>query len=471
MEPPLRICTVNIKDFAYPKKSIPINEVTNMEPAFDGPLGFIFEFYTKSMWNRSMNYTLTVTDSFGNDGCEGLISRNESDIALAIVDFPIKHDYSKVNPVITLFDEPIVIIQAYNRSNKADKLADVFKTSLASFSPSLWISIAFFVFAMGIMLSMRQLLLKKKMKKDDMRHPYFEAVCCFVHHDAKDYSDSYRRIVTFITSVASFILIIGYFCNLMSTDMFIVEKPVVMNNYDDVLAKPGLTTYFAKVLSDHEHFRDADKDSIEHKLWTVMTTDRSTESKLLVDPEGFQDVIPTCIDGATGKSVFIVSRMMEQTARRSFCGIKYRFDIFKDLLTFSTIDPRSKSFQKGIVFRQFENPILKTFFKRLRRVVEGGLQNKVMKEFQGRGVLPEDADSKNDAEDLRDCLSETVVVETPGFQASRLGNYVLLVKVVSFCLLISFMILIFECIYFFWKDNGEKQRRNRLRGPQHIIVF
>ena len=135
MEPPLRICTIKIKDFAYPKEHIPINKVTNIKPAFDGGVGFIFESFVDVIWTHTINYTLAVMDSFGNDGCEGSISRNESDMAILLVDYPIKHDYHKVNLVITLFDEPIVIIQAYNRSNKADKLADVFKTSLASSHP------------------------------------------------------------------------------------------------------------------------------------------------------------------------------------------------------------------------------------------------------------------------------------------------------------------------------------------------
>ena len=442
MEPPLRICTVKIADIASPKEHIPMNEKTNIKPAFEGPFGFVLDFFIEAIWYRTMNYTLTVTNSFGNDGCEGSISRNESDVAIGVVDFPIKHDYYQVNPVITLYDEPIVIIQVYNRSNHEMKLADLFKTSLASFSPSLWMSIALLVFFMGIMLSMRRLL--KKMKKDDMRHPYFEAVCCFVHHDAKDYSDSYRRIVTFITSVASFILIIGYFCNLMSTDMFIVEKPVVINNYDEILAKPGLTTYFSKAMADYEHFRNADKDSIEHKVWIVMTTERNTEANIVVDPKGLGDILDKTTDGIAGGSVLITTRLMEQTARRTFCGFKYMSGLFKDLLSFSTIDPRSKSFQKGIISRQVDNPTLKKFSKRLRRLVEGGLPDKVMKEFQGMDIIPEVVGVKNDPEDLRDCLSETVVVKIPGIQAPRLGNYVLLLKVVSVCLVISFMILTYS---------------------------
>ena len=452
MEPPLRICALKINHLVYPKDYIPINEVTNLGLAFDGSFGFFSTFFAKAMRYPNLNYTLTVTDSFGNDGCEGSISRNESDVTIGMVDFPIKHDYYQVNPVITLYDEPIVIIQAYNRSNKEKELADFFKTSLESFSPSLWTSIAFFVLFMGIMLITRRLLLKNEMKEDDLRHPYFEAVSTFIQQDEKDYPDSYRRVLTLITSVASFILITGYFCNLMSTDMVIVEKPVVINNYDDILAKPGLITYFMKVLADYEHFKYAEKDSIEHKLWTVMTTERSTESHLVIDAKGYADLIPKAIDGATGKSVLISSRFVEQMTRRTICGLKYMSGLFKDLLSLSTIDPRSKSYQKGVIFRQVDNPILKTFSKRLRRIVEGGLQDKLLKEFHGRVSLPELIGDNNDSEDLRDCFSSTVVVvQTPEVQAPRLGNYLLLLKVVSVWLLISFFILIYECIFLFWK--------------------
>ena len=111
-------------------------------------------------------------------------------------------------------------------------------------------------------------------------------------------------------------------------------------------------------------------------------------------------------------------------------------------------------------------------YKRLRRLVEGGLQLKLMKEFQGKGALPQDVGGKTDPADLRDCLSETLVVggQTSGVKASRLGNYALLLKLVSVCLVISFMILIFENIYFLWEDNGEK-RRICFRDHRNIVVY
>ena len=82
MEPPLRICTVKMEHFLYPDKNISLNEVINFQPTFEGGLGFALQFFVDVVWYRSINYTLTLTDSFGSDGCRGSIYRNESDIAL-----------------------------------------------------------------------------------------------------------------------------------------------------------------------------------------------------------------------------------------------------------------------------------------------------------------------------------------------------------------------------------------------------
>ena len=58
--------------------------------------------------------------------------------------------------------------------------------------------------------------------------------------------------------------------------------------------------------------------------------------------------------------------------------------------------------------------------------------------------------TKMDLDDFRDCMSPTVVVETPGYQAARLGNF----KSLQIFLLVSFFIslyvLIFEIIWFYW---------------------
>ena len=61
-----------------------------------------------------------------------------------------------------------------------------------------------------------------------------------------------------ILSIGPFIMITGYFFNLMSTEIVIVEKPVFIEDYEDI-AKQSLILLFRKTLTDYEHLRDADE--------------------------------------------------------------------------------------------------------------------------------------------------------------------------------------------------------------------
>ena len=159
METPLRVCTISLQGALTLGEDIPVDKVTNTKPYFEGGGGFIMNLAVDIIWSRPINYTMSIASSFGTDGCVGMIAKNESDVSFAIVDFPVNEDYEKVNPVVTLMEEPLVIIQAYNRTNHRPQLADIVEQSIKSFSISLWMSIVCFVLFMAMFLKIRQKVL------------------------------------------------------------------------------------------------------------------------------------------------------------------------------------------------------------------------------------------------------------------------------------------------------------------------
>ena len=159
----------------------------------------------------------------------------------------------------------------------------------------------------------------------------------------------------------------------MSTDIVVVDKPDVMNTYDDILNRPGISTLFFKPLSDYEHFRDADKGSKEYKLWNVMTTERRTEAEIMMDPQGPKGIVsamPLMLQAVHGLSVGIISQFFESAARAGLCRAKQALRNSPDLMTYAAVDPDSPRYGKGIIFRQTNIPYLKTATKRGRRAVE-----------------------------------------------------------------------------------------------------
>ena len=454
METPLRICTIHVNDIITLREDIPVDQITNIKPYFEGAASSVANVLMNAIWSGPINYTISIASSFGTDGCQGMIAKNQSDASIAIVDFPVNEDYEKVNPVVTLMEEPLIIMQAYNRTHQK-QLADIVRQSLESFSISLWMSIVCFVLFMGIFLKIRQEIANEECTC----YSYFDSFCFFVQHDTNDYPDVTRRTVTLLISVSSFVIITGYFCNLMATDMVVVDKPNVMNTYDDILARPGVTAVFVKQVSDYEHFRDADKDSKEYKLWKVMTTERSTEDDILIDPQGMERVIPHAFAGAYGLSVAIISRLFHFAARIACCRLKQVLGKFPDLMIYATVEPDSPRYGKGVILRQANIPYLKTAAKRFRRAVEAGYVIIMKKGMDEAGMTFDLGDTKIDWDHFRDCMSPTLVMDKPGFQAAHLANYRSLAVFVVISLLISLAILIIENIYFYWKYGGRRVSR------------
>ena len=115
MEAPVRICTIHVKDFMTLRKDIPVDEITNINPYFEGAMDPVMNLAVDIAWYRPVNYTILIASSFGSDGCQGMIAKNQSDASLAIVDFPVNEDYEKVNPVATLVEEPLFTETAVGR--------------------------------------------------------------------------------------------------------------------------------------------------------------------------------------------------------------------------------------------------------------------------------------------------------------------------------------------------------------------
>ena len=471
METPLRVCTVDVKNFLALRDDISIGKVNDIKPYLEGILGSTFNLLVDVIWSQPINYTISIASSFGTDGCQGMIAKNQSDVSIALVDFPVNEDYEKVNPIVRFMEEPLFILQAYNRTHRR-QLADIVKQSFQAFSISLWMSIVCFVLFMGIFLKIREKVLHdsepslqmrrdwrlkgRKPWKQNISYPFFESFSFFIQHDSNDFSDATRRVITLIISISSFVIITGYFCNLMATDMVVVDKPDVMNTYDDILSRPGVITLFGKQVSEYEHFRDADKVSKEYKLWKVMTTERSTEDDILVNPEEMSTGMSHFFKAIRGLHVVIGSRGFESLLRTGFCRVKQVLRNFPDLMSYSAVEPDSPKYGKGMIFRQTNIAFLRTAAKRARRAIQAGYGTIMKKESDEAALSFEVGDAKVDSDDFRDCMSPTLVMDKPGYQAAHPGNYQSLTIFFAVSLFISLEILLIENLYFYWKYGGRK---------------
>ena len=204
----------------------------------------------------------------------------------------------------------------------------------------------------------------------------------------KDPLGFYDRILSVVLSFSSLIFISGYFCNMISTELVSVDKPLVIESYEQILEKKILVSLFVKQLTDYEHFKYALPGSIERKLWTVMITERSTEEKIILDPQGIQTIMPLASKATKGYFALIITKLFEEAMRTTMCQIKFCPFGSKKGLVWSAKDPESPNYQKGIIVRQSGLNIVKEGKKRGRRAIEGGFIYYVRR-LMSKGFLPE----------------------------------------------------------------------------------
>ena len=168
--------------------------------------------------------------------------------------------------------------------------------------------------------------------------------------ETKDYNDWYRKILSLSLTIGSFIVITCYFCSLISTERIVVGKPTLLESYEDIIDKKTVVPVWSASLTDYEHFRDAPEGSREQNLWTIMTTQRANPDRVI--PKGVRDVTGQLIRGAFGKTILIVTKMVEEPVRATICQLKGSLKLFPNILTWSVKDPENPLYQKGVIARK-----------------------------------------------------------------------------------------------------------------------
>jgi hypothetical protein len=462
MDSHVRLCLVSLNQILTLNNDIPEGVISNVRPSFGGGFSFAADFILDILWVDGINYTVVTTKVFGKGGCQTSIAKNESDFGVAIVDFPIDEDYEKVNPFVTIFEEPLVIVQGYNKTTYKPNFADLLKKSMSSFSITLWIAILIVLLGISLLFNLKIKLIRTllpsfssrrsyhknglRQRGVEHRNPIFEIFSLFLQKHDRLHSDIYRRTLATAMSIASLVIISGYFCNLMSTEMVVVEKPAIIGSYEDIIAKTGLVSIFVKVLTDYEHFRDADEGSVEKQLWTIMTTERSTINDILIDPQGLDTIIVHMLGGALGRKVLILTRLFEAALRTTVCQLMKIANLEIQTLTWAAQQPGSPNYPKGVIVRQTDMYFVSRGKRLARHAIEAGLPFHLQRQMTG-GFMPKGFSQDKLSSNLGECFLTEIVTEKPGYLAAGMSNFRLLVAASLSSMLLSLFVLLCERQY------------------------
>ena len=226
-------------------------QVHDEYPEFTGYAGSIFQQLTSVFVSPPSNISVvleSVTGSYGEDGsptgCYGSIYRNESDFTLMPVEYPVQ-DYEKVDPFQIVFEGPLTSM--YKVEERSSVIyADFLANSLKSFDRNIWsaVVLTFVVFA-GLLVLRRRL---KGIKDTTGYSAVFEAFSHMIGQDITDFNDRSGKIISIVMTVAFFLIIMQYYVGLMSTDLVIINKPEVINNYRDLMTKKNITDLLCRNL-------------------------------------------------------------------------------------------------------------------------------------------------------------------------------------------------------------------------------
>ena len=237
-------------------------------PRFSGVAKGILQMVIETVFSgRNWNHTMieetqwsAKTDSGQLAGCLGSLDRNESDLALVVVNYPTEH-YEQIDPFGVFFEEPLVLISAYNVTNGTVR-ADVLKTSLKSFSTSLWV----LLFAVLIIISLVRFMSFKIVARRKKISNIFKVATLLL--DQKNFEIEGKSSKFFVLCVSfGMFAIVNFYSSLMRTEMVIPQEPFMLDSLDKVVNYKGTLPLYYSIFNTYRIFKDAPEGSYKKKFW------------------------------------------------------------------------------------------------------------------------------------------------------------------------------------------------------------
>ena len=226
----------------------------------------------------------------------------------------------------------------------------------------------------------------------------------------------------------SFFVITMHFSNIMTTDMIVVLKPDVIETLEEVFEKEHVIPTFPKQITDYKLFENAIEETREYQFWKQLKT-RYNENDSIIEVLFNPSSIPFLIDICHRRRIFILNNVLEKTFRTTICHIKH--DLPK-LHSYAPVDPRSQEFSVGLVIRKSsDNAIITRVTKKMLHFFDMGITDYNMRE-SAKGKVSKDL-FPEDPPDMHECMSDTVVMLKPGFQAASDSNFK---SIAHFCLIL-----------------------------------
>ena len=368
-----------------------------VRPAFKGGAGPIFDFLSEQAFhgNENYNWTAIIAHEFGSkfangsySGCMGSMMRNESDMAIVPIDYPIDN-FESVVPYQVLFEAPTQILSSYIIKNERGVEVDILKDSMVTFGIDVWTA-TLLVFILGsFAFYVRKILLLslKKITRDNKKNicdSFFDSFAHLMLMDFEDFEDAFGRFTSITLTFAGFMLSL-YWQNLMSTDLFIIDKPPTIDNYKDILKRGDLHIHFLAQTTDYLEFRNAPNGTLQRLIWDTKQDTTGTVPTLFDATRNIVDNAMRMMSNAVeGKVAFLVSQFLIPALVSAVCTAKGAFpehDEYRNMFPHVATDPNAEKHLKFLTFRRGAEdiPVVASIVHQARYIIEMGFLEPLLK--------------------------------------------------------------------------------------------
>ena len=461
-------------------------------PRYFGPLAEAFNLWVEVIFGRDrLNYTSVVKPSIGifnltsgfydDESCLHSMQMNKSDFAIGFTNHPVVGESLKYLP--PYISDNIYIFSRYIVSNEV-RAADFMSAFVYVYSSKVWILSLLFVFAFWMLFKLHMKLLNRSVpsrKRTRDNSLYRVLMQIFSVEYIKSSTLSMKVVSIFMTLLSFYVL--KYFTLSMKTDIIVVAEPVILNTYDDLLAKPRLKVIFPAMVDNFARFQSADENSKEKKLWLHSLKEVGGDWHQMVFEMSKTNMIDksTLVESMVFDSkvefVGLLSELTKGGARCSCCLLKvvamYRRGLSADkkqALNFYSWLSKVKEAKEYILCRahsvSYQTPYLAKIYKRSRRANDLGIVGMFLLKLDRPMIDVVKIESRQEGDTYRDCLADNYRDNMP--QVSPAAFSVIQFKTLAYICagLIALAVYVLFCER---KRKLNQQVHRRLR--QQLIRF
>lgn len=330
---------------------------------------------TSLIINRGNGMSQHSNESY--NGCIRQLERNESDLVLTTVDYPL--DNMNIDQGMVLFETFMLFMQDYFFAHFKTKDVHVLN-SLASLFDITHLILSFYATCSLVLVIAEKMVIR--WSGGYQRQHLFGNVLlhCTRLGSICDNSSPGYRIIFSCLSIFS-LVVIHFYSSSIKTDLVVVEDPEIWLSYDDLI-RDRVRPMTVREFNIHSYLRNAPPKSPERKLWDWAINEFGEKALVISASPSTFSKFGNYMQYRRGVAFYdeVIAKMIRETSCNGRRHTRppsndperdYRFQNYNLLLT---RDPNAQILTKAVAFsRYFKGRLARKVRSIFRSVVESGI--------------------------------------------------------------------------------------------------